>query len=46
MEPQQDIIVARNPKNWLYINSGTSIHILFNQELLEGLIQLERIIKI
>ena len=46
METQQDVSVAGHPKNFLYINSRVSIHILFNQELLGGLIQLDWVIKI
>ena len=43
---QRLVIVARNPKNHLYINRGTSLHIIFNRELLGGLIKLNRAIKI
>ena len=32
--PQRMTSVAGHPKNRLYINSGTSLHILFNKELL------------
>ena len=45
-EPQQEVSVARHLKNWLYINSGALEHILFNQELLGGFIQLDQVIKI
>ena len=38
--------VAEHPKNCLYINSGASIHILFNKELLGGLVNLDRPLKI
>ena len=40
------VSVARHPKNYLYINSGASIHILYNWELLGSLTQLDRPIKI
>ena len=46
MEPQREISGAGHPKNRLYINNGVSVHIIFNQELLGGLIQLDWIIKI
>ena len=46
IEPEQDFSVAGHPKNCLYIDSGTFVHIQFNQELLGGLIQLDRVIKI
>ena len=46
MEPQRDVIVAGHPNNRLYIDSGASVHILFNPELLSGLVQLDRVIKI
>ena len=32
--PQQMTSVAGHPKNRLYIDSGTSLHILFNRELM------------
>ena len=38
--------VAGHPKNCLYINSGASIHILFNKELLGGIVNLDRALKI
>ena len=38
--------VAGHPKNCLYINSGASIYILFNKELLGGLVILNRPLKI
>ena len=38
--------MAAHPKNSLYINRGTSVHILFNRGPLEGLIKLDQIIKI
>ena len=44
--PQRLVSVAGHPNNYLYINSSASIHNLFNQELLEGLLQLNRSIKI
>ena len=44
--PQRLLSVARHPKNRLYIDSGASLHIIFNRELLGGLIKLDRVIKI
>ena len=38
--------VAGHPKNRLYINSGASLHILFNKELMGGLQNLDRPLKI
>ena len=32
-------------KNFLYIDNSTSIHILFNKELFEGLVNLDRPLK-
>ena len=46
LEPQQDVSVAGHPKNHLYMDSGASVHILFNQDLLGGLVQLDRVIEI
>ena len=46
MEPQQEVSVVEHSKNLLYIDSGSFIHILFNQELLKSLIQLDQVIKI
>ena len=46
LTPQRLVSVPEHPKNHLYINSGASIHTLFNWELLGGLIQLDRSIKI
>ena len=43
---QRLISVARHQKNRLYINSGASLHIIFNRELLGGLIKFNRPIKI
>ena len=40
--PQRVRSVAGHPKNRLYIDSGASVHILFNQELLEGIQDLDR----
>ena len=39
-------VSTRHPKNCLYINSGTFINILFNKELLGGLVNLDRPLKI
>ena len=44
--PQSMASVARHPKNCLYINSGTSIHILFSKELLGCLVNLNMPLKI
>lgn len=44
--PQRLASVAGHPKNRLYIDSGTSIHILFNKELLGGITNLDRTLKI
>ena len=44
--PQHLASVAGHPKNRLYINSGASIHILFNKELLGGIVNLDKSIKI
>ena len=38
--------VAGHPKNRLYIDSGASLHILFNKELMGGLQDLDRPLKI
>ena len=46
LEPQGEVNVTAHPKNRLYIDSGASVHILFNRELLGCLIQLDRVIKI
>ena len=44
--PQRMTSVARHPKNRLYIDSGASLHILFNKELLEKLTDIKVPIKI
>ena len=44
--PQRLASVAGHPKNCLYIDSGASIHILFNKELLGGIVDLNKSIKI
>ena len=44
--PQRLVSVAKHPKNPLYIDSDASLHIIFNRELLGGLIKLDRAIKI
>ena len=44
--PQRLASVAGYPKNRLYIDSGASIHILFNRELLGGIVNLDKSIKI
>ena len=46
LDTQQDPSVAGHPRNYVYINSRAFVHILFNQELLEDLIQLDWVIKI
>ena len=43
--PRQKVNIARYPKNQLYINCGSSTHIIFNQGLLGGIIQLYQFIK-
>ena len=35
-----------HPKNRIYIDSGALIHILFNRELLSGIVNLDRALKI
>ena len=40
--PQRMTSMAGHPKTRLYINSGASLHILFNKEPLEGLQNLDR----
>ena len=40
------ISVAGHPKNRLYIDSGASLHILFNKELMGGLQDLDRPLKV
>ena len=44
--PQHMTSVAENPKNWVYIDSGASIHILFNKELIGGVVNLHMPLKI
>ena len=44
--PQRMTNVAGHPKNSLYIDSGVSLHILFNKELMGGLHNLDRPLKI
>ena len=44
--PQRMTSVAGHPKNRLYINNGESLHILFNKELMGGLQNLDRPLKI
>ena len=46
MTQQRLFIVNGDPKNCLYINSGTSTSNLSNKELLIGLIKLDRTLKI
>ena len=46
LTPQRLASVAGHPKNCLYIDSGVSIHILFNKELLGGIANLDRALKI
>ena len=46
LTPQRLASVAGQPKNRLYIESGASIHILFNKELLGGIVNLDRALKI
>ena len=43
---QRLVSLAGHPKNCLPIDSGASLHINFNRELLGGLIKLDRAIKI
>ena len=44
--PQRMTSVAGYPKNRLYIDSGASLHILFNKELMGGLHNLDNPLKI
>ena len=44
--PQRLASVAGHPKNRLYIDSGASIHILFNRELLGVIVNIEKYINI
>ena len=44
--PQRMTSVAGHPKNRLYIDSDVSLHILFNKELMGGLQDLDRPLKI
>ena len=44
--PQRLASVVGHLKNRLYIDSGASIHILFNKELLGGIVDLDKSIKI
>ena len=44
--PQRLASVAGHLKNRLYIDSGASIHILFNKELLGGIVNVDKSIKI
>ena len=44
--PQRLVSVAGHPKNRLFIDSSTSLHIFFKIELLGGLIKLNMAIKI
>ena len=44
--PQRLASVVEHPNNHLYIDSGTSIHILFNKEVLGGIVNLDTSIKI
>ena len=46
LTPQRLASMAGHPKNHLYINSGASIYILFNKELLGGIVNLDRPVKI
>ena len=44
--PQRLASVAGHPKNRLYIDSGASLHILFNNKLLSCIVNLDRALKI
>ena len=45
--PQQSLwSSAGHPKNRLYIDSGASVHIIFNHELLEGILAIDRPLQI
>ena len=44
--PQRMASVTGHPKNRLYIDSGESLHVLFNKELMGGLVNLDRPLKI
>ena len=44
--PQCLVSVAGHPKNRLFIDSSASLHIIFNRELLGGVIKIDRAIKI
>ena len=46
LTPQRMASVTGHPKNRLYIDSVASIHILFNKELMGGLVNLNRPLKI
>ena len=46
LTPQRMTSVAGHPKNRLYIDSGASLYILFNKELMGGLVDLDRPLKI
>ena len=46
LTPQRLVSVAGHPKDCLYINTGASLHTISSRELLEGLIKLNRAIKI
>ena len=46
LTPQRLVSVAGHQKSHLYIDSGASIYMFFNQELLGGLMKLDRAIKI
>ena len=46
LTPQRLASVAGHPKDLLYIDSGAFIHILFNKELLGGIVNLDRALKI
>ena len=45
LTPQYRVSVAGHPKNRLYLDSGASLHIIFNRELLGGLIKLDKATK-
>mmetsp|Transcript_23578 Transcript_23578/g.25110 ORF Transcript_23578/g.25110 Transcript_23578/m.25110 type:complete len:86 (-) Transcript_23578:85-342(-) len=46
MTPQRLVSGDGDPKNLSYIDSGASIHSLFNKELFAGLVNFDRILKI
>ena len=46
LTPQRLVSVAGHPKNCLCIDSSAAIHILFNKELLGGIVDLDGALKV